>query len=129
MDRRWSAGPVPRAGTPGTRRTCRDLANDARRGVPVALAAFDRAGRALAAGLVSVTATCDLDLAVLGGGVAGAGAVLLDPVRAWLKRLAGLAFASRLEVHPAALGATAGLVGAAALRHRPERYGSGMPAA
>jgi hypothetical protein len=27
----------------------------------------------------------------------------------------------------AALGATAGLVGAAALLHRPERYGSGMP--
>lgn len=114
---------------PGTRRTCRDLADDARRGVPVALAAFDRAGRALAAGLVSATATCDLDLAVLGGGVAGAGAVLLDPVRAWLTRLAGLAFTTRLEVSAAALGPTAGLVGAAALLHRPERYGSGMPAA
>lgn len=88
---------------------------------PVARAAFARGTAALAAMIVSVAATCDLDLVVVGGGVARAGAVLFDPLRAALADHAGLAFLRGLQVVPAELGADAGLVGAAALTRR--RFG------
>ena len=47
--------------------------------------------------------------------MAGAGAVLFDPLRAALRRFAGLSFLADLTVLPARLGPEAGLVGAAAL--------------
>ncbi len=77
--------------------------------------AFSRGGRAVAAMIASVAAVCDLDLVVIGGGVANAGAVLFDPVRAALRDYLGLDFVRGLRVVPAALGGEAGLIGAAAL--------------
>jgi glucokinase len=65
--------------------------------------------------IASVGAVCDLDLVVLGGGVAKAGPVLFDPLREELQTFTGLEFLSGLRVVPAALGGEAGLVGAAAL--------------
>ena len=59
-------------------------------------------------------------IVVIGGGVARAGAVLFDPLRGALGTYAGLDFLRDIEVVPAALGADAGLVGAAALA-REER--------
>ena len=103
--------------------TARDLATAAEHGDPLAVAAFDRAARALAAGFVSTAAVCDLDLIVVGGGVARAGQILFDPLRRWVSRLGGLAFLADLCVAPMALGGSAGLVGAAALLHEPGRYG------
>jgi glucokinase len=85
-------------------------------------AAFDRAGRALAAGFVTTVAACDLDLVVIGGGLARTGELLLTPVRRWLTRLGGLGFVTDVTVTLAALNDHAGLVGAAALLHRPHRY-------
>jgi glucokinase len=52
---------------------------------------------------------------VLGGGVAGAGHILLDPLRAGLGERAGLDFIRRVRVHASPLGADAELLGAAAL--------------
>lgn len=91
----------------------RTLAEDARDGVPVALAAFDRGADALACGIVSAAALTDLDLAVIGGGVAAAGPVLFEPLRAHVTRRAALGFVRRLRVVPGELGRDAGLIGAA----------------
>jgi glucokinase len=92
----------------------KDLADAASRGNEVALAAFRRGGTAVAAMIASVAAVCDLDLVVIGGGVAKAGALLFEPVRAALEGYARLDFIADTRVVPARLG-DAGLVGAAAL--------------
>ncbi|WP_231120827.1 ROK family protein, partial [Mycobacterium colombiense] len=63
----------------------------------------------------SVGAVCDLDLVVIGGGVAKSGSLLFDPLRAKLAEYAGLDFLSGLRVVPGQLGGTAGLIGAARL--------------
>jgi glucokinase len=104
---RWATG----QGWQGS--SAKDLADDARAGDPVALAAFDRAADALACGFVGAAALVDLDVVVIGGGVAAAGPVLLDPLRAHLKRRASLSFVQRLRALPGTLGRDAGLIGAA----------------
>jgi glucokinase len=93
----------------------KDLADAARAGEPVALNAFRRSADAVAAMIASVGAVCDLELAVVGGGVAAAGAVLFDPLREALTRYAHLDFIAGMRVVPAVLGADAGLIGAAGL--------------
>ncbi|MFL6054433.1 MAG: ROK family protein [Actinoallomurus sp.] len=96
------------------------LAADARAGHPVALAAFERAGRGLAAGIASSAALCDLDRVVIGGGVSRSWDVLEPPLVRAMRDYAGLAFVRRVTVVPSELGAEAGLLGAAALAHDRE---------
>lgn len=103
----------------------RELAAAALDGDQIARQAFARAGRAVAAMIASVAAVCDLDLVVIGGGVARSGALLFDPLRAALSEYAGLSFLGGLRVVPAALGGDAGLVGAAALARDSTPRGSG----
>ena len=91
------------------------LAEAADAGDPVALQAFHRGATALAAMIASVGAVCDLDLVVIGGGVAKSGRTLFDPLKAALVDYTGLSFIRDLRVVPAALGGDAGLIGAAAL--------------
>jgi glucokinase len=105
----WSAPPGAGA---------KELADAAEGGDPLALRAFDRGATALAAMIASVGAVCDLDLVVVGGGVANSGAVLFDPLRAALADYARLDFVAGLRVVPAALGGHAGMVGAARLAGR-----------
>jgi glucokinase len=93
----------------------KELADAADAGNPVALQAFHRSATAVAAMIASVGAVCDLDLVVIGGGVAKSGALLFGPVREALTTYAGLDFLRGLRVLPAELGGAAGLVGAAAL--------------
>ncbi len=102
----WSAPPGAGA---------RDLAAAAAAGDPVAQRAFRRGATALAAMIASVGAVCDLDLVVVGGGVAKSGGLLFDPLRAALADYARLDFVAGLRVVPAELGGQAGLVGAARL--------------
>ncbi|MFJ3925135.1 ROK family protein [Streptomyces sp. NPDC090022] len=94
--------------------TAAGVAAAARAGDPVALAAFDRAGRALAAAIAATATLVETDIAVIGGGVAAAGDILFTPVRAHLASYATLSFVRDLTVVPAALGTNAGLIGAAA---------------
>jgi glucokinase len=91
------------------------LAAAAQHGEEVPCAAFERAGYAVGLAIAATAAVCDLDLAVVGGGVAQAGDLLLDPIRRSLARHAGLSYLRDLRVEPARLGGEAGLVGAAAL--------------
>ncbi|KJY28675.1 ROK family protein, partial [Streptomyces katrae] len=79
-----------------------------------ALAAFDRAGRALAAAIAATATLVETDIAVIGGGVAASGETLFGPVRRHLASYATLSFVRDLRVVPAALGTHAGLIGAAA---------------
>ncbi|MEU3058551.1 ROK family protein, partial [Streptomyces griseus] len=74
----------------------------------------ERAAQALAAGIAATATLADLDIAVVGGGVAGAGDVLFVPLRRSLREYATLSYLRRLTVAPAVMGTDAGLVGAAA---------------
>lgn len=93
----------------------KELADAANAGDTLALNAFRRGAIAVATTIASVAAVCDLDLVVIGGGVAKSGALLFDPLREALTHYAGLDFIKELRVLPAELGGDAGLVGAAAL--------------
>ncbi|MGW4273334.1 ROK family protein [Streptomyces seoulensis] len=90
------------------------VAAAARAGDPVAVASFERAARALAAGIAATATLVEIDIAVVGGGVGKAGEVLFGPLRKALADYATLSFVRRLEVVPAEMGTDAGLVGAAA---------------
>lgn len=114
-----------RQGWLGTDRTAIALASSARLGDPIAGAAFERAGRAVGAGIVTTAALCDVSLAIIGGGVAQAADLLMPQVQRHVRRYAKLGFMKDLAVAPAALGAAAGLAGAAALVFDPDRYGFG----
>jgi glucokinase len=90
------------------------VAAAARVGDPVAVASFERAAQALAAGIAATATLVEIDIAVIGGGVGKAGEVLLAPLRKALGDYATLSFVQRLRVEPAQMGTDAGLVGAAA---------------
>ncbi|GAA3250937.1 ROK family protein [Streptomyces labedae] len=90
------------------------VAAAARAGDPVTVASFERAARALAAGIAATATLVEIDIAVIGGGVGKAGEVLFTPLRKALTEFATLSFVRRLAVVPARTGTDAGLVGAAA---------------
>ncbi|MFD8809057.1 ROK family protein [Streptomyces sp. NPDC059597] len=104
------------------------VAAAARAGDPVAVAAFERAAQALAAGIAATATHVEIDIAVIGGGVGKAGDVLFVPLRKALARYATLSFVQRLTVAPAQMGTDAGLVGAAAaaLSRRPDATAAGV---
>ncbi|MEO8815617.1 MAG: ROK family protein [Mycobacterium sp.] len=112
---RWALanGWAPPSGALGA--DAKMLAEAVAAGDPVAGEAFRRGTAALAAMIASVAAVCDLDLVVIGGGVAKSGGVLFDPLRAALVDHVGLTFLRSLRVVPAELGGDAGLIGAARL--------------
>jgi glucokinase len=95
----------------------RQLTGAARSGDPVAVAAFDRGARALARGILATSLLCDLDRAVIGGGVAKAGDLLLAPLRRHIAEGATFAFVRRISVHTTALDRDSGLIGAARFTH------------
>ncbi|MFC7484542.1 ROK family protein [Luedemannella flava] len=125
--RRWCPGRCARVAAARKRVDGGGTAASARAGDPVAVAAFERAARSLAAGITSVAAAGDLTDAVIGGGVAQAADVLLPPLRAAIAEYARLDFVRDLRVGVAELGGAAGLYGAAALIHDPARYGGPFP--
>lgn len=94
--------------------TAAGVAAAARTGDAVALAAFARAARALAAAIAATATLVEIDIAVIGGGVARAGEVLFGPLREELERYATLPYVRGLDIVPATTGTDAGLVGAAA---------------
>ncbi|MGK5531073.1 ROK family protein [Streptomyces sp. URMC 129] len=115
-----------RPAEPGGDTTAAGVARAAREGDPRALAAYDRAARALAAGIAATATLVELDVVVVGGGVARAGETLFAPLRRALRTYAALPFVRALPVLPARLGADAGLVGAAAAcRSGPDTFLSG----
>jgi glucokinase len=114
----WRPGPDQEDGAAG-------VADSARAGDPVAVAAFDRAARALAAAISATAALVEIETAVIGGGVAGAGEVLFAPLRRALGEYATLSFVRGLTAVPAVTGTDAGLVGAAAVCREALRTATG----
>lgn len=108
---RWA---LAQGWTPADDVTAAGVAAAAAAGDPIALAAFDRAGRALAAAIAATATLVETDIAVIGGGVAASGDTLFTPIRTHLAAYATLSFVKDLQVVPAALGTHAGLIGAAA---------------
>ncbi|MEU1709599.1 ROK family protein [Streptomyces sp. NPDC005706] len=104
------------------------VAAAARAGDPVAVASFERAAQALAAGIAATATLVEIDIAVIGGGVGKAGDILFTPLRKALTDYATLSFVQRLTVTPARMGTDAGLVGAAAaaLSRRPDTTAAGV---
>jgi glucokinase len=100
---------------PGDEESAAEVARAARAGDRTAIAAFERAAQALAAGIAASATLIEIDIAVIGGGVAQAGDLLFTPLRAALSRYATLPFARTVILEPAHLGVDAGLTGAAAL--------------
>ncbi|MEU7514857.1 ROK family protein [Streptomyces sp. NPDC042898] len=107
LENGWRPGPDGDA-------TAAAVATAARAGDPIAVASFERAAQALAAGIAATATLVEIDIAVVGGGVAGAGEVLFGPLRRSLATYATLSFVRNLTVVPAVTGTDAGLLGAAA---------------
>ncbi|MFJ8750368.1 ROK family protein [Streptomyces sp. NPDC102441] len=107
LENGWRPGPDGDA-------TAAAVAAAARAGDRIAVASFERAAQALAAGIAATATLADIDIAVIGGGVAGAGEVLFAPLRRSLREYATLSFVQDLTVTSAVMGTDAGLVGAAA---------------
>jgi glucokinase len=85
----------------------------ARAGDPVARAAVDHVVHWLGVALANAYVLLAPDAFVVGGGIAGAGDLLLDPLQEAVRRRVFLAPRERVRVLPAALGPYAGASGAA----------------
>ncbi|MFE0381783.1 ROK family protein [Streptomyces inhibens] len=116
----WRPGPDGDA-------TAAAVAAAAHAGDPVAIRSFERAAQALAAGIAATATLVEIDIAVIGGGVAGAGDVLFAPLRSALRDYATLSFVSGLTVVPAQMGTDAGVVGAAAAAAQQSRLDAFVP--
>ncbi|HEU0100781.1 MAG TPA: ROK family glucokinase [Mycobacteriales bacterium] len=98
----------------------REVTLAAQEGDPAALACFAEVGSWLGQGLADLAAVLDPQVLVVGGGVADAGDLLLEPAR---RAFAEVLTAGRYRPHPeiraARLGNDAGMVGAADLARLP----------
>ena len=92
----------------------RDVVDAARQGDRLSVSALERAGRAVGFGVINVAHLVNLDMVVIGGGVANAGALLFDPLRATVASHLLESTAPNLRVEPWSLGENVGLIGAAA---------------
>jgi glucokinase len=108
-----------------TARDGRELAQLAREGDLVALAAFDRAGSAVGRVIAGAVALLELDAVVIGGGLTSAGELLFGPLHREYAAHARLHYTREVPVHKTGLGQDAGLVGAAALVLAADRFWSG----
>lgn len=96
--------------------TAREVTRAAQEGDPAALECFSVVGGWLGQGLADLAAVLDPGVFVVGGGVADAGDLLLEPARrVYAERLTGTRFRPHADLRLAAMGNDAGLVGAADL--------------
>ncbi len=85
-------------------------------GDPAALSICTEMGRWLGRGMANLAAVLDPSMFVIGGGVSAAGELLLRPAREeYQHTLTGRGFRPVARIEPVALGADAGLIGAADL--------------
>jgi len=84
----------------------------ARAGDPRALDGLTSVGRYLGIGIANMVVVVSPDKVVIGGGIAAAGALLLDPIRAELRRRVHMTSLDSVEVVTAELGTWAGAIGA-----------------
>lgn len=92
----------------------RDVVEAAQQGDALAVGALERAGRAVGFGVINVAHLVNLDTVVIGGGIANAGDLLFDPLRATVREHLLESTAPNLRIEPWSLGEDVGLLGAAA---------------
>ena len=97
----------------------------ARAGDERAIAGLGSIGRYLGIGIANMIAVISPDRVVIGGGIAAAGDVLLDAIRAELRRRVLTTSLEEVELVTAELGTWAGSIGAAI--HGAERVGAATP--
>ena len=85
----------------------------ARAGDAQAIAGLERVGRYLGIGIGNMITVISPDRVVIGGGIAAAGALLLDPIRAEVQRRVLTTALSDVAIVTAELGTWAGAIGAA----------------
>ncbi|MCA9242512.1 MAG: ROK family protein [Phycisphaerales bacterium] len=93
----------------------RDICSKAERGDPIAMGAFDVAAKMLAIAIINLQHLLNPELIALGGGVAAAGNVLLEPVRRYARELTWRLVDDLPRIELAVAGNDAGMLGAAAL--------------
>lgn len=91
------------------------VAKAAEAGDPVAKRIFEIVGTYVGMGLVSVINLLNPEKVIVGGGVAEAGDLLLDPIRKTVKERAMAVAGNSVEIVPAELGNHAGVIGASML--------------
>jgi len=105
-----------------------DVTRAAGEGDPAAVELLADLGTWIGEGLASVAAILDPELIVLGGGVSGAGSLLIDPALAAFRRqLTGRGHRPEARFALASLGNDAGMIGAADLA-RSRGLAAGAPA-
>lgn len=90
------------------------IAKAANMGDEIARDIYERAGEALGVAISNTLVTIDAHKIVIGGGVAQAGDLLLDPIRRTIKKRVFIMPLEEVEVTLAELGGNAGIIGAAA---------------
>lgn len=91
------------------------VAKAAEAGDPVAKRIFEKVGTYIGMGLVSVINLLNPEKVIIGGGVAEAGDLLLDPIRKTIKERAMVVAGNSVEIVRAELGNSAGVIGASML--------------
>ena len=91
------------------------VAQAALEGDPVAKRIFTKMGEYIGFGLASVVNLLNPERIIIGGGVADAGDILLDPIRETIKKRAMVVAGSAVEIVAAKLGNSAGVIGASLL--------------
>jgi glucokinase len=97
----------------GGRETAQDVVEAARAGDERASSALEDAGRWLGVGIANAIVTLNPDRIVIGGGVAEAGDLILEPAREEVKRRVRVAPVDRIPIVRAELGYDSGAIGAA----------------
>lgn len=91
------------------------VAKAAEEGDPVAKRIFEIVGEYIGIGLTSVINLLNPEKVIIGGGVAEAGELLLEPIRKTVKERAMVVAGEAVEIVPAQLGNSAGVIGASML--------------
>ena len=88
------------------------VAEAAKLGDPVAKRIFTKVGEYIGFGLASVVNLLNPEKIIIGGGVADAGDILIEPIKETIKKRAMVVAGSAVEIVPAKLANTAGVIGA-----------------
>ena len=91
------------------------VAEAAKLGDPVAKRIFTKVGEYIGFGLASVVNLLNPEKIIIGGGVADAGDILIEPIKETIKKRAMVVAGSAVEIVPAKLANTAGVIGASLL--------------
>ncbi len=91
------------------------VAKAAEAGDPVAKRIFEIVGEYIGIGLTSVINLLNPEKVIIGGGVAEAGDLLFDPIKRTIKERAMVVAGEAVEIVPAELGNSAGVIGASML--------------